>query len=1172
MEMYQNIGNFIDNYGNPFFVGSLVEKKVLFVNKAAKKMFACTEETCDFEKIFERTEERMESMIAKGLKEGGNTLLYDFVAISGAQDKIVVDLQFGFFNEEKTEMFLEIMPKNDDRLTMALHQIQHSPRAEAILNLDEELTILECNEGFDHIFEKNNEMWHVPFRRKLSHGFHADSRSQLLAEIHESLQTNQYYTKDLKILTSQGEEQWYCLELQKQELDNSGVKLMCSLVNIEKQIEAEEKFDLVNQYLSAIQETTVDLLYRVDIATNTMYSYHEFQKIIDNDKVISDYVNTFFDLNTIHPDDKEIYLKGFHEFHENDIICDDPVRFSIGGKPYQWYKITGKKIFDNEGNLKEVFGTLINVDNEVTMKDEVSSLNHYFDALQSISGESFYSVDVKTKVLTQKGQVAKELGFFGVIEDFPESVMHKVHPEDLELYKEFTYNSLKGIAGETRIRVLTAQEEYQWYEILCQIIRDEKGEVSEVVGKMNNIHEEMTMQEEVSTLNKYFDVLNDITDESLYIYNLKTKKLRLGGLTEKELGLPSVLENYPESAFEYIHPDDLELFQKFDGRVLDSGENRLEVRLKNVDGKFQWYELLSGIIYDNSGNPSEIFGRIKNIQAKHNLKIEIEEANNYLLVMQELSDDILYRIDVDAKTLVYTTKSKNGEIVTNTFENYPQSTFDENLMHPEDEKLILEQTDAWLSGNMQQYKLRMKLVTEDYEWYQDSAINIRDKDGRITEIYGRLQNIHAEETMVAEVSTLNQYVEAVQSLSGESLFYVDMKTRILRQKGEVAVELGVPDEIPNFPEGAYPFIHPEDLENYEIFAKDTLNGKASSVQSRVRTATGEYQWYEIISMHIYDKTGDMVEIFGRMTNINKEITIKDDYSALNQYFTAMQNLSQNLLFHIDMKTKTFKHADTNALSFGVPAEIPNFIDTFIKSGFVRPEDGDKYREYTEKILSGENMEYEIQAAVSRGVYEWFHVTSQYIHNEKGEPVEIFGMMENIQNKKDLEQKASHDLMTNVLNKVSFEQESENVLLKVSPDQKHALIFIDLDDFKGVNDNLGHIYGDVLLTTVGKRLKHHVREGDLVGRIGGDEFAVLLCNISDEESVLDRTNTMLDSVKRNFSHDGVSVGIKASVGVAVYPEHGKNYKDLISKSDIAVYESKRRGKNVVSIYSKEFEEH
>ncbi|MFI3254803.1 MAG: PAS domain-containing protein [Eubacteriales bacterium] len=490
MEMYQNIGNFINHYGNPFFVGSLLEKKVLFVNEKGKALFDCTEETCDFEKIFERTEERLESLIVKGLKSGKPTLFYNFIAITGQQEKIVVDLQFGFFNENNTEMFLEIIPRDDTRLAMALHQIQHSPRAEAILNLDEDLTILECNQAFHQLFQSNDDMWQAVFRKQLAQGFHAESRSQLVKEIHECLRSKDNYTKELKIETAQGEDHWYCLELQKRELDNSGTKLMCSLVNIEKQMEIKEENAILNQYLSIMQENSNDILYRVDIKENIMYHYSDYITVGGKGRAIPDYVNVFMSGTIIHPEDKSAYLASFKDFYEKDIPPSVPIRFSFDGDEYQWYHIAGKKIYNSKGELAEVFGALINVDKEVHMQEEVSHVHNYFEAFQTVSDESFCVINLEEKTLTQKGDVAKELGITEVLQNFPECAFELIHPEDLSNFQAFTEESVLGDTIRIQTRMKTVNGDYQWYELRSQGITDKTGKTTEIVGKINNIQKQ----------------------------------------------------------------------------------------------------------------------------------------------------------------------------------------------------------------------------------------------------------------------------------------------------------------------------------------------------------------------------------------------------------------------------------------------------------------------------------------------------------------------------------------------------------------------------------------------------------------------------------------------------------------------------------------------------------
>ncbi len=250
------------------------------------------------------------------------------------------------------------------------------------------------------------------------------------------------------------------------------------------------------------------------------------------------------------------------------------------------------------------------------------------------------------------------------------------------------------------------------------------------------------------------------------------------------------------------------------------------------------------------------------------------------------------------------------------------------------------------------------------------------------------------------------------------------------------------------------------------------------------------------------------------------------------------------------------------MKYGLPTSIPNYVDFFIEKGFVMAEDVDSYRKNMDKLLRCEISGFETRLLAVGNVYDWHEIRCEPLHNEDGKVTQLFGRLRNIQGQRNLEQRAYHDMMTGSLNKATFEEEASVVLGESDKTMdKHAVIFIDLDDFKGVNDSLGHSYGDALLSTVGNRLKRLVRGDDLVGRIGGDEFSVMLRNIDNESSVLVRTNLMLEALQEDFTFEAKVVGIKASVGVAIYPHHGTSYKDLIIKADLAVYESKRRGKNV-----------
>jgi len=124
----------------------------------------------------------------------------------------------------------------------------------------------------------------------------------------------------------------------------------------------------------------------------------------------------------------------------------------------------------------------------------------------------------------------------------------------------------------------------------------------------------------------------------------------------------------------------------------------------------------------------------------------------------------------------------------------------------------------------------------------------------------------------------------------------------------------------------------------------------------------------------------------------------------------------------------------------------------------------------------------------------------------------------------------------------------------------ALLFLDLDGFKGVNDTPGHHAGDMLLREVSNRLKHSIRETDMVSRLGGDEFVVVMSAIHQAEDAARVAQKILDALGREFEIEGHAVNIGTSIGISVYPDDAEDSDTLKRYADAAMYEVKLSGKN------------
>ena len=162
--------------------------------------------------------------------------------------------------------------------------------------------------------------------------------------------------------------------------------------------------------------------------------------------------------------------------------------------------------------------------------------------------------------------------------------------------------------------------------------------------------------------------------------------------------------------------------------------------------------------------------------------------------------------------------------------------------------------------------------------------------------------------------------------------------------------------------------------------------------------------------------------------------------------------------------------------------------------------------------------------------------------------------------------AHHDYLTNLPNRAMFMHCLELAIpISRRNNQKFAILFLDLDGFKRVNDTLGHVHGDLLLKEVAKRLQLLTRESDVIARMGGDEFTLILNNITCQQNALLVGNKIIASLAQPFNLDGQQCYIGCSVGISLYPDDSIDGKSLLDFADQAMYLAKNNGKNNCKFY-------
>lgn len=168
---------------------------------------------------------------------------------------------------------------------------------------------------------------------------------------------------------------------------------------------------------------------------------------------------------------------------------------------------------------------------------------------------------------------------------------------------------------------------------------------------------------------------------------------------------------------------------------------------------------------------------------------------------------------------------------------------------------------------------------------------------------------------------------------------------------------------------------------------------------------------------------------------------------------------------------------------------------------------------------------------------------------------------------DLRFVATHDTLTALPNRTMFGERLSQALSQARRyNRRLAVLFVDLDGFKEVNDRYGHDAGDALLKEIAVRLRASLREGDVIGRIGGDEFVVLIEEYAEVAHLTMVAQKILDTVARPVTVRGHECRVTSSVGISVYPQDGKDSQALLRSADSAMYRAKEQGKNRFDFYS------
>lgn len=284
--------------------------------------------------------------------------------------------------------------------------------------------------------------------------------------------------------------------------------------------------------------------------------------------------------------------------------------------------------------------------------------------------------------------------------------------------------------------------------------------------------------------------------------------------------------------------------------------------------------------------------------------------------------------------------------------------------------------------------------------------------------------------------------------------------------------------------------------------------------------------------------------------------------------------SQTVIFEYDYGKQLIEFSGNTDFVFGENLKQLSIADFEKMTQRIHEQERNLLRKIRSAFKAGEtSYSSELRILNEKGDYSWYRISGTLFFDTEKNPAKFIGNLVNVNEQVKLEQElktqAETDLLSGLLNKVYF----ENRVAKHIADHKKnfigAFFIIDLDNFKLVNDKLGHSFGDQAICDTANKISLVFSEKDYIGRIGGDEFCVFMClkpTVKDPSHIVEKKAATLRMIlAEDYSNGETAVPVTPSVGISFYPKQGTTYKELFKFADMALYYVKNSGKNNFAVY-------
>lgn len=454
-------------------------------------------------------------------------------------------------------------------------------------------------------------------------------------------------------------------------------------------------------------------------------------------------------------------------------------------------------------------------------------------------------------------------------------------------------------------------------------------------------------------------------------------------------------------------------------------------------------------------------------------------------------------------------------------------------------------------------------------------------------------NQYAEKmTGLREKDVLGVSIDELPGLVGGAAVLRELLTKAVYLEYVTNVELKLPE---HSPDARYFSIRTALIKGMDVQAEDTFVLVGLDIDERKQNELKLQRSYEELESTYEELAATEVELQDQFNRLG----------ASERRFRLASEGSGAYMWELDWDTGFYKLSDRWYEVMGYTEDEINSFEGGVLS-IIHPDDQESARKARQEHLAGLTPIYETEYRMRTkdNVFVWFEVRGKAIVNLRDQIVLFLGSLIDISKRKQAEfnlsssyqeleatyeqltatqqelvgqydmllenQKNMHrlayvDSLSNLPNRISLLETMENYFRR--PGGRAALLFVDMDNFKYINDTLGHKSGDILIRKASERLQSVVREGDMLSRLGGDEFVVFLKDVENRMDVLNLAEDIMRAFRKSFLIGESNLYVSSSIGISFYPEDGETTEEILKNADVAMYRAKEEGKSTYVVYDK-----